>query len=367
MTESNPILNPTGTQLVEDGRFSLNEVHLANRNNGTLAEMLRHDITPAGAHYLLNHFDVPQYSDKDVSDWSVSIDGTVTSSIRLSLDDIRALPQQSIPVTLECAGNGRAHMSPRWPSQPWGLDAVGTALWTGTPLRPLLEQCGLEHDAQEVVFYGTDEGVAAGERHFYGRSLPLSDALADSVLLVWGMNGDPLPAQHGYPLRLVVPGWYGMASVKWLNRIEVISDRFDGHQQRAYTRRDASGKALEPVNKMQVRAVMTPPGIPEWMSARRLVDPGTIKITGKAWSGAGVPIERVEFCDNGQWVEATIDSTLGKFAWVSWSTDWRATTGRHELQCRATDADGMTQPFDPDWNARGFCNNAVQTIEVWGG
>jgi len=359
-------MNPSEFQLVSDGRFSENEVLLANRNSGTPAEMLRHDITPTGAHYLLNHFDVPMVSNKESTSWTLSVQGELESPLQLSLGDIKVMPSQSIPVTLECAGNGRAGMSPRWPSQPWGLDAVGTANWTGTPLRPLLEKCGIKDNAKEVVFYGADEGVAAGERHFYGRSLPLDQALSDSVIVAWEMNGESLLPQHGFPLRLVVPGWYGMASVKWLNRIEIIDHAFDGHQQRAYTLRDESGQALDPVNTMRVRALMAPPGIPEWMTARRLVDSGVVTISGKAWSGSGVPIDRVEFCDNNDWVEATLEKRLGEYAWTSWSVDWRASPGKHILQCRATDANGMTQPMEPEWNARGFCNNAIQKIEVWG-
>jgi len=365
MTKDNPILNRTTSQLITDGRFSLNEVNLANRNSGTPAEMLRRDITPIGAHYLLNHFDVPQFDESQASNWSIAIGGEVDTSQEFRLEELKSHATLSIPVTLECAGNGRAAMSPRWPSQPWGLDAVGTAEWTGTPLRPLLERCGLKPNAQEVVFYGCDEGIASGERHFYGRSLPLRDAMGDSVLLAWAMNGHPLPAQHGYPLRLVVPGWYGMASVKWLNRIDVIPGKFDGHQQRAYTLRDEAGNALDPVNTIRVRAVMAPPGIPEWMSDLRLVDPGLNAITGKAWSGAGAQIDRVEFCDNGIWSDASVRTSQGQYAWSSWTIDWEATTGKHVLQCRATDTNGITQPLMPDWNARGFCNNAIQTIEVW--
>ena len=154
-------------------------------------------------------------------------------------------------MTLECAGNGRALLSPRPVSQPWLLEAVGTAEWTGTPLSGLLEAAGVAEDAVEVVFRGLDRGIEGGEVQNYERSLSLSDALRDEVLVAWAMNGEPLPPQHGFPARLIVPGWYGMTSVKWLDRITVLDQPFDGYQQtRSYRLRqtpDEPGKALSRV------------------------------------------------------------------------------------------------------------------------
>ena len=140
-------------------------------------------------------------------------------------------PKKTLRVTLECAGNGRANVVPRWQTQPWEYGGVGTAEWTGTPLRHLLERARLRADAADIAFFGADRGFDAGREHDYGRSLPPAFAMDEDVLVVWAMNGAPLPPQHGFPLRLVVPGWYGMASVKWLKRIEVLAQPFDGYQQ----------------------------------------------------------------------------------------------------------------------------------------
>jgi len=185
-------------------------------------------------------------------------------------------------------------------------------------------------------------------------------------LLVWAMNAQPLLPQHGFPLRLIVPGWYGMASVKWLNHIELIDHPFDGHQQvKTYIYRKDPNDPGTPVTTIKVKSLMVPPGIPEWYSDRRLVEPGPITLHGKAWSGKGTPINQVEVCDNGTWHSATLDRDTGKYAWRSWYYDWQATPGAHSLQCRATDAEGNTQPLEPVWDQGGFGNNGVQTVQVW--
>ncbi|MBX2837181.1 MAG: sulfite oxidase [Gammaproteobacteria bacterium] len=368
MSEENPILkieNREPTDWKQGDAFQKNEVQLANRNCGTLAETLSLDITPVGAHYLLNHFDVPLIADQHADAWELEISGLVNKPVTLSLSEIKQLPSKTLPVTFECAGNGRAGMLPRWPSQPWFVEAVGTAYWTGTSLQAVLDLCGVEDTVQDVVFYGADEGVASGERHYYGRGMPLADVWKSDALLVWAMNHQPLLPQHGFPLRLVVPGWYGMGNVKWLNRIELIDHTFDGHQQQAYMIRDEQGNPIEPVSTMQVRALMAPPGIPEWLSARRLIDSGAHTVVGKAWSGSGVPIARVEFCDNHQWRDAELGERLGKYAWTPWSIDWQPSPGKHIIECRATDAEGNVQPEQAPWNARGFCNNATHAVEVW--
>jgi sulfane dehydrogenase subunit SoxC len=146
----------------------------------------------------------------------------------LTLDELQARLHVRIPVTLECAGNGRAKLSPRPVSQPWLLEAVGTAEWGGTPLRPLLEEAGILDGAVDVLFTGLDRGLEAEVEQSFERSLSTADALRDEVLLAWEINGVPLPPQHGFPLRLVVPGWYGMASVTWLDRITVLDRPYDG-------------------------------------------------------------------------------------------------------------------------------------------
>ncbi|MEA2445703.1 MAG: hypothetical protein QOJ12_2995, partial [Thermoleophilales bacterium] len=191
-------------------------------------EALRDPITPLGLHYLLTHYDVPRV---DADAWRLAVGGHVERELSLSLDELLERPPVTLAVTMECAGNGRAQLDPRPLSQPWLVEAVGTAEWTGIPLRLLLEEAGVGDGAAEVVFSGLDRGVEGGVEQSYERSLPLSEALLDDVLLAYAVNGQPLPPQHGFPLRLVVPGWYGMTNVKWLGRVTVVTEPFGGYQQ----------------------------------------------------------------------------------------------------------------------------------------
>ena len=302
-----------------EGLFDAAEVRLANRNSGILLETLRHDVTPAGMHYLLNHFDVPYVPD---GNWRVEIGGRVRAPLSLSLDDIKAMPARTLRVTLECAGNGRAAMSPRYQSMPWVHEAVGTAEWTGTPLRHLLERAGLREDAVEVAFLGADRGFDRGSEHDYGRSLKPEVALGEDVLVAWAMNGAPLLPQHGYPLRLLVAGWYGMASVKWLNRIEALDQPFQGYQQvGTYMYRSVVGGPATPVTHIRVKSLLIPPGIPDFYTRSRLVERGPTTIYGRAWSGAGVPITRVELGVDGVWQDGELEPAKGQYAWRGWSAD----------------------------------------------
>ena len=267
-------------------------------------------------------------------------------------------------MTLECAGNGRGWLQPRPVSLPWLGEAIGTAEWTGTPLRGLLEEAGVAPDAVEVVCRGADRGIQGDEEQSYARSLPLEDALRPEVLLAYEMNGEPLQPQHGLPLRLVVPDWYGMASVKWLTAIDLVTEPFAGFQQRVtYRYQRHADDPGDPVERARVRALMIPPGIPDFFSRRRFVEPGDVTLSGRAWSGHA-PVERVEVAVDGQWTEAELGGGVGEFAWRAWSCEWSATPGDHNLACRATDAAGNRQPLEPAWNYQGMGNNAVQRIGV---
>jgi DMSO/TMAO reductase YedYZ molybdopterin-dependent catalytic subunit len=267
-------------------------------------------------------------------------------------------------ITFECAGNGRALLEPRPVSQPWLTEAVGTAEWGGARLAPLLEEVGTSHAAKELLFTALDEGIEGGEAQTYERALPLAEAR--EALLVYDMNGEPLPPQHGFPLRLVVPGWYGMQNVKWLTKITVLEEPFEGYQNSvAYRMYSADGEPGEPVTRMLPRSLMVPPGIPDFMTRRRQLEPGTTKLTGRAWSGYG-SIGAVEVStDNGAtFSDAVLDPAMGPNAWRGWSFDWDATPGEHVLSSRATDSSGNTQPLEPPWNLKGYANNAVERIAV---
>jgi DMSO/TMAO reductase YedYZ molybdopterin-dependent catalytic subunit len=343
--------------------ITLEELQLAARNHGLPVEMLREPVTPVGLHYLLVHFDIPAV---DADSWRLRIGGSAERELELGLDDLRARPAATMPVTLECAGNGRALMPPRAASQPWLLDAVGNAAWTGTPLAPLLREAGIGSDAVEVVFTGLDRGIQGGVEHDYERSLPLDEALRDDVLLVYEMNGVPLPPQHGYPLRLVVPGWYGMTHVKWLASITVVAEPFRGWQQElAYRLGKSADEQGEAVTRILPRALLVPPGIPDFLERTRTLAAGPCRLEGRAWSGWGT-IERVEVStdDGVTWAEATLAEAAPLYCWRGFSFEWDAEPGEHVLLCRATDSSDRTQPAEPDWNYGGYCNNAPQQVRV---
>ncbi|MGI9304722.1 MAG: molybdopterin-dependent oxidoreductase, partial [Gammaproteobacteria bacterium] len=234
-----------GYPLLEHANYTKGELALAYRNKAMPLEGLRYDITPVGMHYTLIHFDIPNL---DARKWRLHIGGEVAKSLSLALDELKQRPQVTLTVTMECAGNGRGHLRPRSDTIPWLDSAVGTAQWTGTRLAPILTEAGLKHSVKELLLTGHDPGVQDDEICPYQRSLPLAEAMRDDVLLVWAMNGRELEPQHGFPLRLLVPGWYGMTNVKWLDSITAISDSFDGFQMNVYRYKQSEDEAGEPVH-----------------------------------------------------------------------------------------------------------------------
>jgi DMSO/TMAO reductase YedYZ molybdopterin-dependent catalytic subunit len=351
------MIAPTATE----GPLTIEELQLAARNKGMPLEALRYDVTPVGLHYQLVHFDIPTL---DPSAWRLNVGGNVRHPLSLTLDDLRGRPRRTMLVTLECAGNGRARLHPRPISQPWLNEAVGTAEWTGTPLVGVLEEVGIEPGTVEIVFVGADHGIEKGYEHDYARSLPLEETARPEILLAYEMNGRPLEPQHGAPLRLLVPGWYGMTHVKWLVRIEALTRPFDGYQQSiAYWYKSGPDDPGEPVQRIRPRALLIPPGFPDFLTRRRTLDRGRAEISGRAWSGMA-PVVGVEIAINGVWRQATLHESLGSFAWRAWSVEWDAAPGDYVLSCRATDAAGNTQPLEQPWNLQGMGNNLVQSVPV---
>ncbi|MFF4436261.1 molybdopterin-dependent oxidoreductase [Streptomyces sp. NPDC001621] len=351
----------------EEG-IGADELALATRNHGLPLEAMRYDVTPPGLHYVLTHYDIPYVPQAGA--WRLTIDGRVSRPLDLSLADLLSFPQVTTRVTLECAGNGRALLTPRPVSQPWLVEAVGTADWTGVPLRLLLEEAGAAPDAVDVVFTGADHGVERGVEQDYRRALPLAVATGGDpeVLVATTMNGAPLPPQHGRPLRLIVPGWYGMAHVKWLRSVTVSDTSFDGFQQTvAYRLRQTVDDPGEPVTRIAPRALLVPPGFPDFMSRARMVRPGPVTLEGRAWSGQA-PVAAVQVSTDGgvSWEPADLEPATprNRWAWRSWRTAWLATPGDRDLAARAVDADGRVQPLGQRWNRGGFANNAVRWVRV---
>jgi DMSO/TMAO reductase YedYZ molybdopterin-dependent catalytic subunit len=359
--EAPPTLSRSHSSQPTDGPLTFDELGLAFRNRGMPLEAMVNETTPVGLHYLVIHWDIPVADD---ATWRVAVDGRVSRNLDLPMDDLRARPRMTLPVTMECAGNGRARLEPRPISVPWLTEAIGTAEWTGTSLWPILAEAGLADDAVELVFHGADRGIQGDVDQSYGRSLSIAEVRRPEVLLAYEMNGRPLEPQHGYPVRLLVPGWYGMTSVKWLTRIEAVSEPFQGFQQAdAYRYQQSDDDPGEPVTRQRVRALMIPPGIPDFLTRHRYVDEGSVVLSGRAWSGVA-PIVRVEVGVDGVWTDAQLEPERGEFAWRGWRHVWHATRGEHQLACRATDGTGQVQPLEQPWNHQGMGVNHVQRVSV---
>jgi DMSO/TMAO reductase YedYZ molybdopterin-dependent catalytic subunit len=351
---------PAGTAT---GGVTQEELQLAARNHALPLEALRHELTPVGLHYLLIHYDIP---DVDADAYRLQVGGAVERPLSLSLAELRERPAVTRAVTLECAGNGRARLEPRPVSQPWLTEAIGTAQWTGVPLRDLIEEAGLHDGAVEVLFTGLDRGIEGGVEQDYERSLPVAEALGADALLAYEMGGVPLPPQHGYPLRLVIAGWYGMAHVKWLRSITAITEPFQGYQQAVgYRMYDADGNAGALVTRIMPRSLTMPPGIPDFLTRARVLDAGPCVLRGRAWSG-WAPVQQVEVSVDGgeSWADADVERELDARAWRGWSWEWDATPGEYVICSRATDGAGNVQPVEAPWNLKGYANNEVERIAV---
>ncbi len=321
-----------------------------------LSALLR-DVTPSELVYIRNHFEAPKIK---ASDWSLQVGGSVESPQSLSLSDITSLPARTMRMTLECAGNGRVSMDPAPPGTAWGYGAVSVVEFSGTRLSNLLDQAGILDGAVEVVFHGADKGEAMpGRTEQYVRSLPLEVALSPDTILAWEMNGEPLSVNHGFPLRVVVPRWYGMASVKWLDQIIVSKDKFSGYfqdEQYVYSEEEGTPEG-EPVRSIRVRSLIL---------KSMKVENGKMEISGIAWSGEGA-IFKVEISwDGGKvWHEAEVDHSSSSFDVQRWRFLWKP-LGEEQFTfvSRATDSSGNVQPITHRWNRGGYGNNGLHGIRV---
>jgi DMSO/TMAO reductase YedYZ molybdopterin-dependent catalytic subunit len=319
-------------------------------------------ITPTTRFYVRNHFDVPRVVD---GSWTLTVGGLVRRRRTLSLADLRRLPSRSMVVTLECAGNGRSLIEPPVEGVPWHLGAVSTAEWTGVPLVEVLDTAGVEGAVREISFRGLDVELAGGATRGksaplrFERSLSLEQAQNADVLLAYAMNGEPLPADHGFPLRLVVPGWYAMASVKWLAEIEATDRPFTGYFQtdRYVIDPAGDGTSSAPVTQVRVRALITEP------DAGDVVRQGELMVRGYAWSGHGA-VARVDVDAGHGWQTARLLDDPLPHAWRRWELTTRVDVGRLALRARATDSSNHTQPDRPPWNRLGYANNAIQVVPV---
>lgn len=310
-------------------------------------------VVPNARFYVRNHFGIPVL---DPASWRLDVGGLVGRRLSFDIGRLRAMRPATAVVTLECAGNGRAGFRPPAPGEQWGFGAVSTAEWTGVPLTEVLDQAGVQAAAQEAVFRGADCGQVDGHdgRVFFERSLPVRQLRRAGALLAYAMNGEELPLRHGYPLRLVVPGWYAVASVKWLTGIELIGGSFRGRFQ--VDRYHIGGKQL---SWQRVRSLIVDP------APGGTVEPGDIVIRGLAWSGAA-PIARVEVrVGDGPWQAAALAGNRQRHSWQWWEAHARlARPGTVTIGARATDLAGQAQPDRPRWNSLGYANNAIHQVHL---
>lgn len=319
-------------------------------NFGMPLDMIEPDlIVPNDRFFMRSNGPVPII---DPATWSLSITGHVNQPVTLSLSDLKALPGRTLTAFLECAGNGRTRFDPVPEGTPWRNDAAGNAEWEGVPLRVVLDQAGIRDGAVDIVTQGAD---FADMR----RGLPLNIALDSDVMVVWSMNGEPLPVAHGGPVRLLVPGWAGIASTKWLVGIEVFDQAFAGFWNADnYVIWNEAGEAVRPVQQMPVKSIIASPGEGHTLTA------GDQVVTGYAWSGYGA-VRGVEVSTDGgaTWSDAALE-TAGRRSWVRFTHSWRATPGEVSILARASDERGLTQPAHAEWNVKGYIMNGIHEVTV---
>jgi DMSO/TMAO reductase YedYZ molybdopterin-dependent catalytic subunit len=350
---------------LEQERAALRMINPAPFNAEAPPEALAGEITPTELHYVRSNFAIPTH------DGTLEVGGAVEHRTTLTLDDLRAMPAVERAVTLECAGNGRLETRPLPVGEPWGDFAVSTARWRGALLHEVLEGAQPTADGVEVRFAGADHGAyhlqpVLAETNkddlAFVRSLPLAlaDDPAAEILIAYEMNGEPLMPDHGAPFRLIVPHWYAVASVKWLKRIDVLTEPFSGEFQTGHYIYEWPDRPHEPVTLMRVRARITDPAPAATIAA------GTFTVRGKAWSGTGpVTDVHVSLTGEGDWHPAQLEPPKGPYHWQDWSFEWDARdVGRHTLRARATDAAGNVQPEVPPWNRLGYGNNAIEVMYV---
>jgi DMSO/TMAO reductase YedYZ molybdopterin-dependent catalytic subunit len=322
-------------------------------------------ITPTALHFVRNHYEVPAVS---LEEWRLRVDGTVEHPLTLTLDDLKRLPMVEAVVTLECAGNGRALFDPKVPGAQWERGAVGTARYKGVRLADVLKGAGIRPAGKHVLFDGADQPPVPTAPDF-ARSVPLEKAMNPDTLLAFEMNGEPLPAVHGFPLRAIVPGWIGSTNVKWLARITVLEQEHDGHFMVKGYRSPrvpvAPGDKVEPkdmavVTELDVKSLIARP------ADGSKAPLGTVRVAGAAWAGEG-EIERVEVStDFGRtWQPARLGTDRARYAWRLWEFEWAAREpGAYVLLSRATDSRGRTQPIVPNWNPSGYLWNVIDRVRV---
>lgn len=331
---------------------------LSPENQETPIQFLSNPVTPEKLFYRRNHFRYPFLSDDN---FFLSVFGSVTRPYHFSIRDLFNFPAQTIETVLECAGNKRSKFEPKVAGEQWEDGAISQGIWRGVPLRLILEQTGLSERAKEVVFEAHDKGKHPGypQPIRYARSLPLAKALHPDTIIAYELNRMPIPGKHGYPLRLIVPNWYGMASVKWLKTIRVIDTKFQGpFQTDDYVYYPKDQKPF-PVTAVKVNSTIQKP------LNLAILEKGTHEIKGVAWSGSGEITKVQVSLDSGvNWTDSTL--TKGsRYSWSSWRHEWKAEQeGEYKIKVRAVDSAGFIQPDKAMWNKKGYGYNQISEINI---
>jgi sulfite oxidase len=333
----------------------------------TPVSLLNTWITPNDLFYVRHHTYAPNIDEAAAKEWSVKVDGEVERPLTISLDELKRMGRATVTVTLECAGNGRAFFDPPVAGIQWEKGAVGTARWTGVRLADLLAKAGLKPTGKYALLGGADKPV--GQMPDFLRNVPIDKAMHPDTILAYEMNGEPLPALHGFPLRAIVPGWEGAYAVKWLNHVQVIDKEHDGFfVKTAYrypSRRVAPGAAVAPKDMVPLTGLVVKSFINSPLEGAA-VKPGKIRVTGFAWAGES-KIAKVDVSlDNGStWAPARLGRERERYAWQSFEHELSITApGSYLIMSRATDEKGQIQPVAPQWNPSGYLWNVIDKVRI---
>ena len=329
-------------------------------NAETPRENLRTWITDNDVFFKRNQgqfMDVPI----KLSEWQLNIEGLVEKKLRLTYDDLERLPKVEVANTLECSGNSRSLLKQKAAGNPWTIGGVGNAVWGGIWLRELLQKAGLQDKAEHVSFEGLDKPLGSAGIKFI-RSIPIEKAMS-STLLAYEMNGQPLPLEHGFPVRALALGWTGANCVKWVHKITVLDQPYEGFFMDNVYRVFQKGedpKAGEVVKDIDIKSIIVEPANEASFSA------GIVPVRGSAYAGEAV-IQKVEISvDDGQtWNPANLIGLQQPYAWRHWEYMWPAKQrGDFTIMARATDTDGRRQPETARWNMLGYGNNGIREHAV---
>jgi sulfite oxidase len=335
---------------------------LVPENQESPIEFMNTPSTPEDYFYKRNHFPYPEIQKNA---FELSIEGEVHRPMVFSLQDLLSLPSKEIAMVMECAGNKRAFFEPKVFGEQWEMGAMSQGVWKGVPLAELLKYTGVTFRVREVVFEGHDYGyrIDLNGEYRFARSLPIDKAIHPDTIIAYEYNGKPIPFKHGYPIRLIVPQWYGMASVKWLRKITLIANTFNGPFQAIdymyYPKDNDIGKT--PVTRINVNSTILQP------HDLAQLDTGIHTVFGIAWTGMGTISEvEISLDQGGTWEKTQLYQDLNSmYGWTYWSYKWYAEKkGEYVLMARAKDTYGRMQPSNAFWNRKGYGFNAISSVRV---